>query len=131
MEQMDKKKVVIVDDEMYIRQLVNSALSRDYTVLEASDGEEAIDVIRTQQPDLILMDVLMPNLDGYTACYEIKKDEATRTIPVVMLTGIGHELNRKLAQEMGADGYITKPFNLQGLLDTVKQYESEACPASA
>jgi len=128
---MDKKKVVIVDDEMYIRQLVNNALDRDYTVLEASDGEEAIDITRTQQPDLILMDVLMPNLDGCTACYEIKKDEATRAIPVVMLTGIGHELNRKLAQEMGADGYITKPFNLQNLLDTVKQYELATCSVGA
>jgi len=128
---MDKKKVLIVDDEMYIRQLVNNALGRDYTVLEASDGEEAIYIIRTQKPDLILMDVLMPNLDGYTACYEIKKDEATRAIPVVMLTGIGHELNKKLAQKMGADGYITKPFNLQDLLETVKRYEQATCLASA
>ena len=128
---MDKKKVVIADDEMYIRQLVNSALGRGYTVLEASDGEEAIDITRRQHPDLILMDVLMPNLDGYTACYEIKKDEATRAISVVMLTGIGHELNRKLAQEIGADGYITKPFNLQELLDTVKLYERATCLASA
>ena len=125
---MHKKKVVIADDELYIRQLVNSALSKDYAVLEASDGEEAIDVTRTEKPDLILMDVLMPNLDGYTACYEIKKDQATRAIPVVMLTGIGHELNKKLAQELGADGYITKPFNLQDLLDTVKQYELATCP---
>ncbi|GAI89854.1 unnamed protein product, partial [marine sediment metagenome] len=57
--------------------------------------------------------------------------EATRAIPVVMLTGIGHELNRKLAQEMGADGYITKPFDLQDLLDTVKQYELAICPVGA
>jgi len=128
---MAKKKVVIVDDELYIRRLVSNALSREYTVLEASDGEEGLNVIRTWKPDLILMDVLMPNLDGYTACYEIKKDEATRAIPVVMLTGIGHELNKKLAQEMGADGYITKPFDLQDLLDTVKQYELAICPVGA
>jgi len=128
---MAKKKVVIVDDELYIRRLVSNALSREYTVLEASDGEEGLNVIRTWKPDLILMDVLMPNLDGYTACYEIKKDEATRAIPVVMLTGIGHELNRKLAQEMGADGYITKPFDLQDLLDTIKQYELAICPVGA
>ena len=128
---MDKKKVVIVDDELYIRRLVSNALRREYTVLEASDGEEALDIIHTWKPDLILMDVLMPNLDGYTACYEIKKDEATRAIPVVMLTGIGHELNKKLAQELGADGYITKPFNLQTLLDTVKHYELVTCPLGA
>ena len=72
----------------------------------------------------------MPNLDGYTACYEIKRDQATRVIPVVMLTGIGYELNKKLAQELGADGYVTKPFNLQDLLDTVKHYELATCPSA-
>ncbi len=128
---MDKKKVIIADDEQYVRLLVKSALGTSYSVLEASDGEEAIDVTRTEKPDLILMDVLMPNLDGYTACYEIKRDQATRAIPVVMLTGVGHELNKKLAQELGADGYITKPFNLQDLLDTVKQYEPVTCPTAS
>ena len=127
---MDKKKILIADDELYIRLLVGSALGRDYAVLEASDGEEAIDIIRTQKPDLILMDILMPNLDGYTACYEIKRDQATKVIPVVMLTGIGYELNKKLAQELGADGYVTKPFNLQDLLDTVKHYELATCPSA-
>ena len=127
---MDKKKILIADDELYIRLLVGSALGRDYAVLEASDGEEAIDIIHTQKPDLILMDILMPNLDGYTACYEIKRDQATKVIPVVMLTGIGYELNKKLAQELGADGYVTKPFNLQDLLDTVKHYELATCPSA-
>ncbi len=127
---MDKKKILIADDELYIRLLVGSALGGDYAVLEASDGEEAIDIIRTQKPDLILMDILMPNLDGYTACYEIKRDQATKVIPVVMLTGIGYELNKKLAQELGADGYVTKPFNLQDLLDTVKHYELATCPSA-
>jgi len=128
---MDKKKVVIADDEMYIRQLVNSALGRGYTVLEASDGEEAIDITRRQHPDLILMDVLMPNLDGYTACYEIKKEQATRAIPVIILTGIGYELNKRLSQGMGADGYRTKPFNLQDLRDKVKQYQLPKCQEAA
>jgi CheY-like chemotaxis protein len=128
---MDKKKVVIADDEQYVRLLVKSALGTSYSVLEASDGEEALYITRTEKPDLILMDALMPNLDGYAACYEIKRDQATRAIPVVMLTGVGHELNKKLAQELGADGYITKPFNLQDLLDTVKQYEPVTCPTAS
>ena len=63
-------------------------------------------------------------LDGYTACYAIKTDPVTKAIPVVMLTGIGHEINKKLSQEMGADGYITKPFDPQELLDTIRQLES-------
>jgi len=123
-EQMNnKRKILIADDEQYVRLLVKSALGTSYSVLEASDGEEALDITRTEKPDLVLMDILMPKLDGYTACYAIKTDEATKAIPVVMLTGIGHALNKKLSQEMGADGYITKPFNLQALLDKVKQCE--------
>lgn len=126
-----KKRIIIADDEWHIRQLVKSALGTDYIILEASDGEEAINMARTQKPVLILMDILMPKLDGYTACYEIKNDEATRTVPVVMLTGIGHELNKRLSQEMGADGYITKPFDIQDLLDEVKQYELDTCPTAS
>jgi len=64
----------------------------------------------------------MPNMDGYTACHTIKQDPATKTIPVVMLTAAGQELNKKLAQEMGADGYITKPFGLLELLNTVERF---------
>lgn len=127
----NKRKILIADDEQYIRLLVKSALGTSYSVLEASDGEEALDITRTEKPALVLMDILMPKLDGYTACYQIKTDEATKAIPVVMLTGIGHELNKKLSQEMGADGYITKPFNLQTLLDKVKQYELATCPVGA
>lgn len=128
---MDKKKVLIADDELYIGQLVKRVLGADYIVLAANNGEEALELARSQRPDIILMDILMPKLDGYTACYQIKRDEATRAIPVVMLTGIGHDLNKKLAQGMGADGYITKPFSPQALLDTVKQYEPAPCLVGA
>ncbi len=118
---MERKKILIADDEANIRLLVSSMLAKDYTVLEASDGEEAVDMARTQKPDLVLMDIMMPNMDGYTACYTIKKDPVTKAIPIIMLTAIGHELNVKLSHEMGADGYITKPFSPRGLLDTVDQ----------
>jgi CheY-like chemotaxis protein len=77
------------------------------------------------------MDILMPKLDGYTACYTIKNNELTKEIPVVMLTGVGHELNKKLSQEMGAAGYITKPFNPEDLLDKVRQYESALCTTAS
>jgi len=117
---MDKKKILIADDEQSIRLLVRRLLSQNYIVLEASDGEEAIDIARSQKPDLILMDIMMPKVDGYTACHQIKKDQATKAIPVVMLTGVGHELNKKLSFEVGAKGYITKPFSLQDLLDVIR-----------
>jgi len=70
------------------------------------------------------MDIMMPNMDGYTACHTIKSNPATKATPVVMLTGVGHELNRRLAEETGADGHITKPFSLGDLLDTIGQFLS-------
>lgn len=116
---MGRKKILITDDEENIRLLVRNMLGKDYIVLGASDGREAIDMAHTQQPDLILMDIMMPKMDGYTACSAIKKDPATRAIPVVMVSAIGHELNVKLGQEMGASGYITKPFEPRDLLDAI------------
>jgi two-component system alkaline phosphatase synthesis response regulator PhoP len=127
----NERKIVIADDELYIRLLVKDILEPDYIVLEASNGEEAVILTRTQNPDLVLMDILMPKLDGYTACYTIKTDELTKEIPVVMLTGIGHELNRQLSQEMGAEGYITKPFKPEDLLDKVRQYASALCTTAS
>jgi len=126
-----KQKILVADDELYIRLLVKDILEPEFTVVEASNGEEAVSVARAEQPDLVLMDILMPKLDGYTACYAIKNSEQTKNIPVVMLTGVGHELNRQLSQEMGATAYITKPFNPEDLLDKAKQYASTLCTAAS
>jgi len=120
-----RKTIAIVDDEKSIRALVKRFLKNKYTVLEASDGEEAVNLARTQKPDLILMDIMMPNVDGYLACSVIKTDQTTKNIPVVMITAIDHELNVKFSQEIGASGYMTKPFNLDGLLSQVKQVIGE------
>jgi CheY-like chemotaxis protein len=109
------RRVLIADDEDNIRRLVASILGKDYLVLKAADGQEALDSARFHQPDLILMDIMMPRMDGYSACAALKKDPQTAHIPVVMLTGVGHELNKVLAEQMGADDYITKPFGLDEL----------------
>ena len=127
----DKQKILVADDELYIRLLVKDILEPEFTILEASNGEEAVSTARTEQPDLVLMDILMPKLDGYTACYAIKNNELTKDIPVIMLTGVGHELNRQLSQEMGATAYMTKPFNPEDLLDKVRQYASALCTAAS
>ena len=120
MEQPIRKKVLVVDDELGVRRLVREILSKDYAVLEAQNGEEAVNMAHSQEPDVILMDIMMPKMDGLTACSVVKKGQATRGIPVVMLTAIGYDLNRKLAENVaGADGYITKPFGSQELLSTV------------
>ena len=85
-------------------------------------AREAVNMARSQKPDIILMDILMPRMDGLTACYAIKTDQTTKEIPVVMLTAIDYDLNRKLSEDvMGADGYITKPFSSQLLRGTIKQ----------
>ena len=117
-----QRKVLVVDDEENIRRLLRSMLGNKYIVLEAKDGKAAIDIARSQKPDIILMDIMMPNMDGYTACHTIKQDPASKMIPVIMVTAVGQELNKKLAQEMGADGYITKPFSQQTLVDTITRF---------
>ncbi len=118
---MSKKKVLIADDEPNIRLLVSRLLGEDFSVLQASDGQEAINIARNEKPDIILLDIMMPNVDGYTACSVIKTDPTTEAIPVVMLTAIGLELNKKLSEKLGASGYITKPFTLPDLLSVITQ----------
>ena len=127
----DKKKILVADDELYIRLLVKDILEPEFDVIEASNGEEAVSTARNELPALVLMDILMPKLDGYTACHAIKNNELTKDIPVIMLTGVGHELNRQLSQEMGATAYITKPFNPEDLLDKARQHASALCTAAS
>jgi two-component system alkaline phosphatase synthesis response regulator PhoP len=121
-EKMVDTKILIADDEVGIRLMVVRMLGADYTVLEAADGEEAVTLTRLHKPSLVLMDILMPGKDGYSACHEIKTDPETKSIPVVMVSAIGHKLNAKLSAEVGADGYITKPFSVEKLLEAIASY---------
>lgn len=111
-------KILIADDQPQIRNLVKSMLS-EYLVLQASSGEEALRVVRESRPDLVIMDILMPGMDGLTACSQIKADPATAGIPVLVLTIIDHDLNRRFANNLGADGYVTKPFTAEQLRQAV------------
>lgn len=123
-EQINKKTVLVVDDEPGIRQLVYKILSKDYALLEAQDGQEAISIASNEKPDIILMDMMMPRMDGLTACYAIKTDPVTKEIPVIMLTAISYELNKKVSEDvMGASGYITKPFTREALLEAIGQLQ--------
>lgn len=106
---------------------VSSVLGGDYVVLEASDGEEAVDIARSEKPDLILMDIIMPVLDGIGACRILKSDINTNSIPVVMVSVGTDKLNQDYSKEMGAGDYLAKPFSVQALLDKVKQYELATC----
>ncbi len=123
MNQFKGKKILIADDEPSVRSLVKKLLGKNCTVLEANDGKEAINIALNEKPDLILMDILMPKMDGLTACYAIRTNQVTKEIPVVMLTAVDYELNKKLSQDiMGAHGYITKPFNSRELTSTIGQF---------
>jgi len=118
-----RNKILIVDDDEKILRVVGDMLTPNgYEVLLARDGAEAIAIARNKQPGLILMDILMPNTDGYIACSILKSDEKTKQIPVVMLTAVGYELNKRLSKSLNADGYLVKPISVEVLLDTVKQF---------
>lgn len=117
---MPSKKILVVDDEADIRSLVRHMLS-DYEIVEACDGVEGVLKAVEEKPDLILLDIMMPKQDGYKTCLKIKSGETTRNIPVIMLTGVDYELNRKLGEQLGAADYITKPFNIKALLAAVKK----------
>lgn len=116
-------KILVVDDDERIRRIMRDMLIyHGHKVITVGDGDEAVASARTDKPDLIFMDVFMPKMDGYTALDAIKKDVTTREIPVVMLTAVGHDLNRKLAEQLGSAGYLTKPFVARDLLDAVGRF---------
>jgi len=119
---MKEKKILIVDDEPSVRSLVRRMLGKKYTVIEAGDGDEGLSATREHKPDIILMDIMMPKVDGYMACFAMKKDPELKDIPVIILTGVGFELNRKLSQKFGADDYLVKPFKLQELRKIIEKF---------
>ena len=105
-------RVLVVDDLEANRSLMAAALSRDgYDVLFATDGRDALDVVAREQPDLVLMDVMMPGLDGFAACRALKRDPRTRLIPVVLVTALQESEHRIRGIDAGADDFLSKPFN--------------------
>lgn len=117
------RKILIVDDEPYILNILDFSLDAEgYRVLQASDGEEAMRMAQEQTPDLVVMDVMMPRLDGFETCKRLKEDVRTADIPVVLLTARNSREDRSRGEAVKADGYITKPFSPQRLLDTVQDF---------
>jgi CheY-like chemotaxis protein len=118
------KKILIVDDQAEVRELVEVTLSiGDYNIMQASSGDEALVVTRTEHPDLVLLDVMMPNssMDGFEVCRQIKSDPATRNTIVVMVTARGQEQDLATGKKVGADGYFTKPFSPLQLMSMVEE----------
>ena len=88
--------------------------------LTATNGEQALQKVREEKPDLVILDIMMPKLDGYETCRMIKSDPATKNIPVILLTAKGREVDQKLGREVGANDYMTKPFSPSKLIERVQ-----------
>lgn len=111
-------RVLIVDDEpRYLRLMEANLLSDDYIVVKATNGQEAVDLVAKQQPDLVLLDVMMPKLDGFEACARIREFS---NVPIIMVTARGDEYDRVKGLDVGADDYIVKPYSATELLARVR-----------
>ena len=117
---MAKGKILVVDDEIYIVHILDFSLGMEgYEVITALDGEQALEKARTEHPDLIVLDIMMPKLDGYETCKALKSDDRTKGIPVILLSAKGRNVDQKIGFEVGADDYITKPFSPRKLVERI------------
>jgi len=119
------KKLLIVDDESHIRMLIEQALeeleNEDVEFLSADNGEKALDIIRNENPQLVFLDVMMPRMNGMEVCRKVKKELSLKNVYIILLTAKGQELDRQRGQEVGADLYLTKPFDPEVLLVKAKE----------
>ncbi|BAZ06787.1 response regulator transcription factor [Calothrix sp. NIES-3974] len=114
--------VLIVEDSIAQREMITDLLKASgLTVTHASDGVEALEAILTAPPDLVVLDIVMPRMNGYEVCRRLKSDPKTQNVPVVMCSSKGEEFDRYWGMKQGADAYIAKPFQPTELVGTVKQ----------
>jgi len=117
------KRILVVEDQPDNRQIIRDMLApTDYEIMEAENGEQALAAIAKQRPDLILMDIQLPIMDGYTATRQIKADPAMRSIPIIAVTSYALSGEEKKARAAGCDDYVPKPFSPRQLLAKIRQY---------
>lgn len=120
-----EKKILIVDDEAHIRMLIEQTLEdledEGVEFLTADNGQSALEMIADEKPDLVFLDVMMPKMNGMDVCQRVKQDEKLKDVFVVILTAKGQELDKKKGQEVGADVYMTKPFDPEILLSKARE----------
>ena len=120
-----EQKILIVDDEAHIRMLIEQTLEEledeGVEFLTADNGEAALEIIQDEKPNLVFLDVMMPKMNGMDVCRRVKKELAMNDVFVILLTAKGQELDRQRGQEVGADVYMTKPFDPEVLLDKAKE----------
>jgi CheY-like chemotaxis protein len=115
-------KILVVDDELFMLRLIQVILERDgYSMIQARSGEEALDAVDRERPDLVILDAMMPKMDGLTALRVMKERPETRSIPVILLTANPHKFPRELAESFGATVFLTKPFSPTQLLDEIRR----------
>ena len=118
---MAKEKILIVDDEEHIIELLRfNLLNAGYEIFTANNGIDAVKIAKAEKPSLLLLDLMLPGIDGFDVCKEIKRDNDMKKTSIIMLTAKGEELDKILGLELGADDYITKPFSIRELLARVK-----------
>jgi len=120
---MSKNKILVVDDEVDLVETLRFPLEIEgFDVLVSYNGEDALNKARKENPDLILLDLMLPKLDGYKVCRLLKFDERYKHIPILMLTAKTQQKDKLMGQETGADEYITKPFEIDELMKKIKAY---------
>ena len=115
-----KKKVLIVEDNFELRRFIKDSLCDDYDVILADNGGEGLEKVETENPDVIVSDIMMPVMNGFEMCEKIKTDEKISHIPIILLTAKSGADNRIKGYDLGADGYISKPFNIEVLEARIK-----------
>jgi two-component system alkaline phosphatase synthesis response regulator PhoP len=122
-----KKKILVVDDEKELTSLISLHMKMaGYEVLTASNGEKALDISREENPDLVILDLMLPKIDGLQVCEQLRQDAATQDIPVIMLTARTQTEDKLKGFEAGADDYVTKPFSPRELVARVKRVLARA-----
>ena len=120
-----EKKILIVDDEAHIRMLIGQTLEEledeGVEFLTADNGASALELIQSEKPNLVFLDVMMPKMNGMDVCQKVKKELAINDVYIILLTAKGQELDRQRGQEVGADVYMTKPFDPEVLLSKAKE----------
>ncbi len=117
----DKKKIVIADDEPIILSTLSDILSDKYQIYTAANGRQAISEVEKTKPDMVILDVMMPEMDGIEACRQLKKNKATSAIPVILLTVKGMAMDIEIGIKSGADLYVIKPFSPEKLIEKVEE----------
>jgi two-component system alkaline phosphatase synthesis response regulator PhoP len=119
---MGKGKILVVDDEVYILHILDFSLGAEgFEVISANNGELGVEKAKLEKPDLIVLDIMMPVLDGYETCRRLKREPETKDIPVVLLTAKGRDVDKRLGFEVGAIDYIIKPFSPSRLIERIEE----------